>query len=144
VLWGNTAELQYGDEFLPWGIQEVLHAMRPILRQQDGPSNQELGVATQRGRDDVREDRRMSDAPQPVPSPRRTSYRALAEAVRRSRSADHRRLFSRNSELKRQIELLEEAAQALEAMEPIHDSGDSFDRLGDVARRVVDGIGGKT
>jgi hypothetical protein len=29
-------------------------------------------------------------------------------------------------------------------MEPIHDSGDSFDRLGDVARRVVDGIGGKT
>ena len=39
---------------------------------------------------------------------------------------------------------LEEAAQALEAMEPIHDSGDSFDRLGDVARRVVDGIGGKT
>ena len=74
MLWGNAAELQYGDEFLPWGIQEVLHAMRPILRQQDGPSNQELGVATQRGRDDVREDRRMSDHRRPdyVPQPARS------------------------------------------------------------------------
>jgi HAMP domain-containing protein len=86
----------------------------------------------------------MRDAPRPGPSPRRTSYRALAEAVRLAVRADHKRLFYRDSQLKMHLERLEEAAQALEAMEPIHDSGDSFDRLGDVARRVVDGIGGKT
>ena len=42
----------------------------------------------------------MTDAPQPGPSPRRTSYRALAEAVRIAIRADHKRLFYRDSQLK--------------------------------------------
>lgn len=86
----------------------------------------------------------MTDAPQPGPSPRRTSYRALAEAVRIAIRADHKRLFYRDSQLKFHLERLEEAAQVLERMEAGERAGDSFDRLGDVARRVVDGIGGKT
>ena len=82
----------------------------------------------------------MTDALQPGPAPRRTSYRALAEAVRRSKFADHKSLYRRESQLARQRELLEEAAQVLEGMEASRDSGDSFERLGDVARRVVDGM----
>ena len=81
----------------------------------------------------------MSNTSEPLPAPRRTSYRALAEAVRLAVRADYRYVIDRGSKLDMLLARLEEAAKALERMEP-GTSIDGFERLGDVARRVVGGL----
>ena len=86
----------------------------------------------------------MTEASRAASSPRRTSYRALAEAVRIAARADFRHVINRASQLEMLLARLEIAAQALEGMEASERSGDGFEHLGDVARRVVDGLGGKT